>query len=192
MKKFLVGLFILLGVLVLAHPILAEGEPGANEKSKSSLKNAIANQNDAFGGDKGAGYGRPSDARLIAASGIQVFLSFMGTLFSIYTVYAGFIYMTSAGNEEKITKARGMITHGVIGVAVIFMSYTIVYFIYKSVIFAQADQFGTYFKWGTIPPGTQQVEGPDPLTGNSDPLEQLVPTPDNPNVKNLFFKDPAN
>lgn len=192
MKKFLVGLFILLGVLVVANPIFAEGEPKDEAPKKSSLKDEIANQNSAFGGDQGAGYGRPSDARLIAASGIQVFLSLMGTLFSIYTVYAGFVYMTSAGNEEKITKARGMITHGVIGVAVIFMSYTIVYFIYKSVIFAQADQFGTYFKWGTIPAGTQQVEGPDPLTGNSDPLEQLVPTPDNPKFKSLFFKDPVN
>jgi len=185
MKKYIFGVGLLVGMLFFAQPLLAEGEPSTS--GGGSLKDAIATQNSAFGGDKGAGYGEPSDARLIAAAGIQVFLGFMGTLFSIYTLSAGALWMMSGGNEEKITRARSMLLHGVIGVFVIFISYTLVYFIYKAVVVAQGEQFGSYWRWGTVPKGAQQVEGPDPLSGNADPLESLVPTPDNPKVKQQFF-----
>ena len=60
---------------------------------------------------------------------ISVFLSFLGIIFLILILYAGFLWMTSGGNEEQITKAKGMLKNSIIGLAIIISAYAITYFV---------------------------------------------------------------
>lgn len=57
-------------------------------------------------------------------------LSGLGALTLLVFVYAGFLWMTAAGNEEKIAKARQTILYGVLGLVAILGSYVILNFIY--------------------------------------------------------------
>lgn len=80
-----------------------------------------------------------SDPRIVVGRIIKVALGLIGVIFTGLTVYAGFLWMTSAGNEEQVTKARGMITASVIGLVIILASYTITNFVLKSICEAASD-----------------------------------------------------
>ncbi|MCD4704718.1 Ig-like domain-containing protein, partial [bacterium] len=60
---------------------------------------------------------------------IQIALGFLGLIALIIILYGGFIWMTSGGNEEKITKAKNILKAGVIGLVIILASYIIASFV---------------------------------------------------------------
>lgn len=60
---------------------------------------------------------------------IRGVLAVVGTVFFILTIYAGLLWMTSSGNEEKITKARDIIVAAVIGLLITLSAYAITYFV---------------------------------------------------------------
>jgi len=81
---------------------------------------------------------------ILAARIIKIFLTILGTLFVVYTVYAGYLYMTAAAEEERITKAKSMISHGVLGMIIILSSWSIAYLVYDIWVEAQKNPFGSY------------------------------------------------
>ncbi len=60
---------------------------------------------------------------------IRVGLSVVGVLLLILLLYAGFLWMTAAGNEENIKKARSIITNTIIGIIIVAASYAIADFV---------------------------------------------------------------
>jgi hypothetical protein len=48
-----------------------------------------------------------------------------GAIAVIYLIWAGYQYITAAGDPEKATKAKNAIIHAVIGIVVIVLSYVI-------------------------------------------------------------------
>jgi hypothetical protein len=54
----------------------------------------------------------------------------LGSLTTLMFVYSGFLWMTAAGNEEKITKAKKTLLYAVIGVVVVLSSYIFLNFAY--------------------------------------------------------------
>src|SRR5438876_7743675 len=44
----------------------------------------------------------------------------------IYLIYGGFLYITSAGNEESATKGKNAVIYALIGIIIIILSYVIV------------------------------------------------------------------
>jgi hypothetical protein len=60
---------------------------------------------------------------------IKAVLGFLGTVFLALTVYAGVLWMTAGGNEEKVEKAMGIIKTSVIGLIIIIAAYSITYFV---------------------------------------------------------------
>jgi hypothetical protein len=56
---------------------------------------------------------------------IQVALSFLGIIFLILTIYGGFLWMTAAGNEEKIGTAKKILTGAIIGLIIVVAAYAI-------------------------------------------------------------------
>lgn len=48
-----------------------------------------------------------------------------GTIVFIYLLYGGFLFLTSAGDEEKISTARKTITWAVAGVAIVVATYAL-------------------------------------------------------------------
>lgn len=64
----------------------------------------------------------------VVATIINTVVGLTGTLAVILVVYAGFLWMTAAGNEEKIQKAKKLLGQAVIGLAIIFSAYAIIAF----------------------------------------------------------------
>lgn len=80
-----------------------------------------------------AGYGpiSTSEGDLIARVGniIGIALSFLGVIFLILTIYAGFNWMIARGDQSKITKAKDTLIASVSGLIVVVAAYAISYFV---------------------------------------------------------------
>lgn len=77
-------------------------------------------------------FGFQSNLALIIGNIIRAALSLTGTIFLVLIIYAGFIWMTAGGNEEKIRKAKLVIQSAVIGLIIILSSYSITNFVVGS------------------------------------------------------------
>jgi uncharacterized membrane protein YwzB len=69
---------------------------------------------------------------------IQQAMALLGVILVVLVIYAGFLWMTAQGNEEKIKKAKGIITSCVIGMIIIFAAYAITGFVVDALINASA------------------------------------------------------
>ncbi len=67
----------------------------------------------------------------IVANIIQYALSFLGVIFIILIIYAGFLWMTASGDSDKITKAKGILINAIIGVIIVLGAYVITAFIFS-------------------------------------------------------------
>lgn len=86
--------------------------------------------NDPLGLDCAAATGlKAQDPRIVASKIINVILGLLGLIATVLIFYAGFLWMTSAGNEEQASKARTIIYGAVIGLVIILTAFTISSFI---------------------------------------------------------------
>ena len=69
----------------------------------------------------------------IVARLIRLFLSFIGIILVLIIIYAGLMWMTSGGDDEKVAKAKKTIINAIIGLIIILLSNTIVRFIVGAV-----------------------------------------------------------
>ncbi len=69
------------------------------------------------------------DVRISVARIIKFVLGFLALIFLILTLYAGFMWMTSAGNEDKVDKAKKILWGAIIGVAIVLGSYAFTDFV---------------------------------------------------------------
>lgn len=76
---------------------------------------------------------KATDPRIVVGRIIKVLLGLLGAIFTVLVIYGGFIWMTSAGNDEQVTKARKIISAAIIGLVIILLSYSITNFVLKSV-----------------------------------------------------------
>ncbi len=75
-------------------------------------------------GTYGKGPGNPpTDIRVIIVNIIQVILGFLAVIFFGLVIYAGFQYMTAAGNDDQTKKAISQITNATIGLLIILVSW---------------------------------------------------------------------
>lgn len=79
-----------------------------------------------------------TDPREIAASVIRVVLGFLGIIAVLIILYAGFLWMTAAGNDDKIATAKSMMSAGVIGLIIILAAFGIATFVMKALVNATA------------------------------------------------------
>jgi TRAP-type C4-dicarboxylate transport system permease small subunit len=101
-------------------------QPASEDNSIQGLLNQTA-------GNQGAGYNTALDSKTglatVAGTIVRGFLSLLGIIFVCYTIYGGYLWLTSAGNEEKTTKAKHIIRDGIIGLAIILAAAVIYQFI---------------------------------------------------------------
>ena len=57
---------------------------------------------------------------------INFFLTFLGLLAVIMVIYGGFLYVSSAGNEENVNKAKKILLYAVLGIVIIIVSFALV------------------------------------------------------------------
>lgn len=57
---------------------------------------------------------------------INFALGFLGLLAVIMVIYGGFLYVSSAGNEENVKKAKQILLYAVLGIVIILISFALV------------------------------------------------------------------
>ena len=90
--------------------------PSANLSDISGLS--------ATAGAAGVG-GTATDLPTIVGSLIGAALSLLGVVFVALVIYAGFLWMTAQGNDEKVKQAKKLLSGAVVGLVLIFASYAI-------------------------------------------------------------------
>jgi hypothetical protein len=74
---------------------------------------------------------------------INVGLSFIGIVFFVLVLYAGFTWMTAMGNTEQVTKAKNIIETAIIGLVLVAGAYAIANFVFDRLGASTAGTGGT-------------------------------------------------
>lgn len=61
-------------------------------------------------------------------------LGFVGVIFLVLMIIGGLMWMTAAGNEQRVEKAKVLITNAVIGMIIVFSAYAITYFVTNTLL----------------------------------------------------------
>ncbi|MBU2575994.1 pilin [Patescibacteria group bacterium] len=69
------------------------------------------------------------DIKQIIALIINIFLGFLGIIAVILILYAGYMWMTAGGNEEKVAQAKLILRNAVIGLVIVLSSWAIASFV---------------------------------------------------------------
>ncbi|MDO8668001.1 MAG: pilin [bacterium] len=83
----------------------------------------------AVAGKGGAGFNDTATFEGIVGLVITTVMGLLGVIFLVLAVYAGFKWMTAAGNEEAVEKAKSTLTSAIIGLIVVLAAYTISRFV---------------------------------------------------------------
>ncbi len=139
-SKFLIATFLILAsILFVSVPAV----------HAVNLGQEIGGQLNAAAGNKGADFGAAKDPRLIVADIIIIVLQLLGIIFFALMVYAGFLWMTASGNEEKVETSKKIIFQAVIGLAIILASYSITIFAVRISMGDVGPNYGN--GWGVTP-----------------------------------------
>ncbi len=115
MKKF----FTILAIIIC---LTVGGQVLAVNLNQGNLMGTAATQ---------AGYGPTNATSLASLVGmvIAVALSLVGLIFLVLMVYAGYLWMTAHGEEEKVKTAQTIIKQSIIGLIIVIGAYSITYYI---------------------------------------------------------------
>jgi amino acid transporter len=122
-KKFLICLIITFSI-GLAQIASILNTPSAGASSLWDAQEGKSQIAPKFGENT-----NPTDVRAVTINIIKVFLSFMGIIFLIMIIFAGFRWMTAAGNEERVKDAQSQITAATIGMLIILSAFLITNFV---------------------------------------------------------------
>lgn len=63
---------------------------------------------------------------------IQLLLGLMTLIAVVLIIYAGFVWLTAAGNEESVEKAKRIISAAVVGLIIVLLAWAIVIFVART------------------------------------------------------------
>lgn len=70
--------------------------------------------------------GGETDFKALAQTILDYFLGFLGFLSIIMIIYGGILYVTSAGNDTNVEKAKKILLYAIVGIILILLSVAIV------------------------------------------------------------------
>ena len=112
-KKIVALIFVLSLFFVDITPALAQPDLGMEN----------------FAADLGLNAANDSDPRDMIVTVVRYFMTFLGIIAVVVILYGGFMWMTAAGNDDKVAKAKTMIIGGAIGLIIVLASFAIVTFV---------------------------------------------------------------
>jgi len=68
----------------------------------------------------------PTDIRGAIMNVTNWILGFVSIIATLIVIYGGVLYLTAAGNEEAVEKAKKTISYGIIGIVICGLAYAIV------------------------------------------------------------------
>ncbi|MEY4722781.1 MAG: Type secretion system pilin [Candidatus Parcubacteria bacterium] len=95
-----------------------------------------------------AGISSSSSLTDVIGSLIKALMGGLGVLFVVLLLYAGFIYFTSQGAPDKMKKAKDLIRDAVIGLVIVFASYSVAAYVID-LITATQDNAGALHSGAT-------------------------------------------
>ena len=125
------GLGILIATLVCLFLIVFIPQPTLAQSATSTISQGLQNT-------AGTTYDTNLTATVFIGNLIRTLIAATGIVFLVITVYAGIIYMTAAGDDTKIKKAKGMLTSSVIGIIIIVGAYALTSYIVSALSTAAA------------------------------------------------------
>ena len=80
---------------------------------------------------KTAGFKKATETTFAETVGqiVNAALSFVGIIFTVLMVYAGYLWMTARGEESQIEKAKNIINASIIGIIITLGAYSISNFV---------------------------------------------------------------
>ncbi len=100
------------------------------------LSNATTNLASVKAG-AGTNYGN-ADLPTLIGRFVSIILGVMGIILVVYIIMAGVAYMTAAGDDKKIQKAKDNIKNAIIGMFIILAAYSISTFVISLLVTAGA------------------------------------------------------
>src|SRR5688572_17427193 len=73
-----------------------------------------------------------ADLRVLIVRILNFALGFLGIIALCVILYAGYLWMTSRGNEETVASAKKMLVNGAIGLTIIMSAFVITTFILRA------------------------------------------------------------
>jgi len=133
---FFAAIFLSLMLIdsVLAESAVSGGSGSSGQVLSDQAANELKKQDTAF--LEAAGLGTKVSLSQMVSYVIKLVLSLLGIIFVILIIYAGFIWMTAAGNDEKIAQAKKTIISATIGLAIVLAAYAITYFVIDQLLIA--------------------------------------------------------
>ena len=83
-----------------------------------------------------------TDLRVIIARIIRAVFGVLGIIALVIVLYAGFLWMTSGGDEDKITTARRLLLNAAIGLAIMLSAFGITQFVLSRLLEATGFEAG--------------------------------------------------
>lgn len=125
--KYLVNnkFFLIFTLIVFLIPQLVFGQGGISDAIDRAVNTAYT-----AGYEGGEPLGPYTTAELI----IEIILGFLGLFFFIQILIAGYQWLSSGGNEDKINHARDRIKSAAIGILIVLLAYLLTVFVINQLV----------------------------------------------------------
>jgi branched-subunit amino acid transport protein AzlD len=127
MKKVSKLLLSLALVAILVAPMFANAQ-----SSNTTTSGNLELWGGADNGLQGIGFTNSVNPQSTAVKVINILLSFLGIIAVVLVLWAGFMWMTAAGNDDKVSSAKKIMLSAVIGLLIILAAYGIVNWVLDS------------------------------------------------------------
>jgi len=121
-KKHLLALIFLSVFAMTSFSLTPSFSPAQADETLFNSQTGMTELGQVYGNQK-------TDLRGLIGKIINIVLGFLTVIFLALTIFAGFQYMTSAGNEEQTKKALSLLKSAIIGLLIILMSWAITRFV---------------------------------------------------------------
>lgn len=91
----------------------------------------VVDPNSNFERNSGLGNSKPGD---IAAEIVNWVLGLLALIALVLVIYAGFLWLLAAGNEDQVKKAKDILQGAFFGILIILASYGITQYIFENLV----------------------------------------------------------
>ncbi len=117
-------LYILIATLSLVKIKLAFAQDGYDFDNDSGLL-----ETSSYAGFYNTIFNSSDSINTVTSQIITTILSFLGVIFLVITIYAGFQWMTAGGNEEEVKKAKERLKNSIIGLVIVLAAYAVTFLV---------------------------------------------------------------
>jgi TRAP-type C4-dicarboxylate transport system permease small subunit len=121
-KQVFSFIFLFIFSVIQIISIISFASPARADESLFNSQTGMNEIGGVYGNNK-------TDVRIIIVRIIQIALAFVALIFVVLIIYAGFRYMTAAGNQDQAKKALAQIKDAVMGLFIVIAAWALATFI---------------------------------------------------------------